>query len=46
LILLETEATLGRQANYLVQQYFPQGKIALLQDLTGRDRLVRIELES
>lgn len=46
LILLETEATLGRQANYLAQQYFPQGKIALLQDLTGRDRLVRIELES
>ncbi len=45
LILLETEATLGRQTNCLAQRYFPEGKITLMQDLTDRDRLVHIELE-
>jgi len=44
LVLLETEATLGAETLALAASAFPQAEIALLQDLSGRDRLVRIEV--
>ncbi len=43
LILLEIEETLGQESVTLCQNAFPKGKIELLQDLSGRDRLIRIE---
>ncbi len=43
LILLEIEETLGQESLTLCQNAFPKGKIELLQDLSGRDRLIRIE---
>ena len=43
LILLEIEETLGQESLILCQNAFPNGKIELLQDLSGRDRLIRIE---
>lgn len=43
LILLEIEETLGHATLALCQKAFPKGKIDLLQDLSGRDRLIRIE---
>jgi release factor glutamine methyltransferase len=44
LMLLEIEATLGEQAVSLAQQMLPYANIRLHQDLSGRDRLVEIEL--
>ncbi len=43
LILLELEETLGQETLTLCQNTFPKAKIDLLQDLSGRDRLIRIE---
>ena len=43
LILLEIEETLGQETLTLCQNAFPNGTIELLQDLSGRDRLIRIE---
>jgi len=43
LMLLEIEATLGRQAVELAQQILPNTNIQLHKDLTGRDRLLEIE---
>lgn len=43
LILFEIEETLGQESVTLCQNAFPKGKIELLQDLSGRDRLIRIE---
>ena len=43
LILLEIEETLEQESLILCQNAFPNGKIELLQDLSGRDRLIRIE---
>jgi len=44
LILLEIEATLGNQVLELAHELFSDAKIHLHQDLTGRDRLVEIQL--
>jgi len=44
LILLEVEATLGKQTTKLARELFPNANIQLHQDLTGRDRLLEIEL--
>jgi release factor glutamine methyltransferase len=44
LILLEIEATRGAQALELAYDLFPQAKIHLHQDLTGKDRLLEIML--
>jgi len=44
LILLEIEATLGKQITKLARELFPNANIQLHQDLTGRDRLLEIEL--
>ena len=45
LILLETEATLGNQTLELAKKYFPEAEVSLHQDLSNRDRLIRIELK-
>ena len=44
LMLLEIESTLGEQTTQLARQYFPNAHIKLHQDLTGRDRLLEIQL--
>jgi len=44
LILLEIEATLGKQTTKLARELFPNANIQLHQDLSGRDRLLEIEL--
>lgn len=44
LMLLEIEATLGERTMELVQELVPNANIQLHQDLTGRDRLLEIEL--
>jgi len=44
LILLEVEATLGKQTTKLARELFPNANIQLHQDLSGRDRLLEIEL--
>lgn len=44
LILLEIEATTGASALDLARQYYPSAHVALLKDLAGLDRLVRIEV--
>lgn len=43
LLLLEIEATLGESATQLARQNFPNASITLHQDLTGRDRLLKIQ---
>jgi release factor glutamine methyltransferase len=43
LILLEIESTLGKQTTRLAHQHFPNGRISLHQDLTGRNRLLEIQ---
>jgi release factor glutamine methyltransferase len=43
-ILLEIEATLGVKAVSLAYDFFSEAKIRLHQDLTGRDRLLEIQL--
>ena len=43
LLLLEIEANQGRTAIKLAREYFPDSEIALIQDLAGRDRLIRIQ---
>ncbi|MCC6299933.1 MAG: peptide chain release factor N(5)-glutamine methyltransferase [Anaerolineales bacterium] len=43
LLLLEIESTLGKQMTQLARQHFPTARIALHQDLTGRDRLLEIQ---
>jgi len=44
LVLLEIESTLGEQTMQLARQHFPHAQINLHQDLTGRDRLIEIQL--
>jgi len=44
LILLEIEATLGKQTTELACEMFPKANIQLHKDLTGRERLLEIEL--
>lgn len=44
LMLFEIEATLGKQALQLAHEIFPNARTQLHQDLTGRDRLLQIEL--
>jgi len=44
LMLFEIEATLGKQALQLAHEIFPNAKTQLHQDLTGRDRLLQIEM--
>jgi hypothetical protein len=44
LMLFEIEATLGKEALQLAYEIFPNAKTQLHQDLTGRDRLLQIEL--
>lgn len=44
LILLEIESTLGEQTTQLARQHFQNAQIKLHQDLTGRDRLLEIQL--
>ena len=44
MILLEVEATRGRQALQLARQQFSDAHILLHQDLTGRDRLLEIRI--
>ncbi|MBE7534848.1 MAG: peptide chain release factor N(5)-glutamine methyltransferase [Anaerolineales bacterium] len=44
LMLLEIESTLGEQTMQLTRQHFPNARITLHQDLTGRDRLLEIQL--
>lgn len=44
LMLLEIESTLGEQTRQLTRQHFPNAQIKLYQDLTGRDRLLEIQL--
>jgi release factor glutamine methyltransferase len=44
LMLLEIEATLGEQAIQLAHDLLPNTNIQLHKDLTGRDRLLEIEL--
>ncbi len=44
LMLLEIESTLGEDTIQLARQYFQNAQIKLHQDLTGRDRLLEIQL--
>lgn len=44
LMLLEIEATLGKQAVTLAHEMLPRANIELHKDLTGRDRLLEIKL--
>lgn len=44
LILLEIETTLGAQTLELAQRFFPDAEVSLHQDLSQRDRMIRIEL--
>lgn len=46
LILLEIEDSLGKPSLELCRQFFPTSDIHLLQDLSGRDRLLRIEINA
>jgi len=43
LALFEIEASQGDKARHLGQAAFPQAKVDLLQDLSGKDRILRIE---
>ena len=43
MMLLEIEATLGRQAIELAEQHFPEADVQLHQDLAGCDRLLEIQ---
>ncbi len=45
-ILLEIEATIGTSALSLAYDYFSEAEIHLHQDLTGRDRLLEIQLSN
>ncbi|MCK9246613.1 MAG: peptide chain release factor N(5)-glutamine methyltransferase [Anaerolineaceae bacterium] len=45
LVLLETEATLGSQTLKMAKKYFPEAEVSLQQDLSNRDRLIRIEVK-
>jgi release factor glutamine methyltransferase len=45
MLLFEIEATTGNAALALARNAFPQAKISLLPDLTGKERLLTIELE-
>jgi release factor glutamine methyltransferase len=44
LMLFEVEETLGREAVALAHHFFPKAMIELHRDLTGRDRLLQIQL--
>ncbi len=44
LILLEIESSFGEQTTRLARQHFQNANITLHQDLTGRDRLLEIQL--
>jgi release factor glutamine methyltransferase len=44
MMLFEIDSTLGKQALQLAYHTFPNAKTQLHQDLTGRDRLLQIEL--
>ena len=43
LLLFEIEASQGESAVNLAKSYYPHSKIIMLQDLAGKDRLLRIE---
>jgi release factor glutamine methyltransferase len=43
LILLEIESSQGAAAHQLAHQVFPQAEIRILPDLSGKDRLLRIQ---
>lgn len=43
LLLLEIESSTCNAAHLLAQKVFPQGKIQILADLAGKDRLISIE---
>ena len=43
LMLFEIDSSHGERAAELAQHYYPHAKIRILPDLTGRDRLLRIE---
>jgi len=43
-IYLEIEATQGLKASSLAREAFPEARISLQQDLTGKDRLLKIDL--
>jgi len=43
LLLVEIEATQGEAARRLAQEALPDAEVRLIQDLAGRDRLVRVE---
>ena len=45
MLLFEIEATTGNAALALARNAFSQAKISLLPDLTGKERLLTIELE-
>jgi release factor glutamine methyltransferase len=45
-LLLEIEASHGEAVLVMAQQAFPEGKVELLIDLAGRDRLVTVESPS
>lgn len=45
LVLLEIEASLSAQTLELARSYFPEAEISLHQDLSQRDRMIRIELK-
>ena len=44
LILLEIEESTGEKALEAAKQAYPQASVALLKDLAGKDRLIRIEV--
>jgi len=43
LVLLEIEATQGAAAQRLARTAFTRGEVSLIQDLAGRDRVIRIQ---
>ncbi len=45
LVLVETEASLGKQTLILAKRHFPEAEVSLLKDLFERDRMVRIEFK-
>ena len=44
MMLFEIDSTLGKEALQIANQIFPSAKTQVHQDLTGRDRLLQIEL--
>ncbi|MBE9473286.1 MAG: peptide chain release factor N(5)-glutamine methyltransferase [Chloroflexi bacterium] len=44
ILLIEVESSQGAKAQYLAQRAFPSAEIEVLSDLSGKDRLVMIQL--